>query len=136
VSLSPGGATQGRQPRGTTVPSTYSCLHYHIVFGTKDRRPLITPDVAADVHAYLAGTIKGLGGTAVVVGGAADHVHILASLPRDKALSDMLRELKSNSSRWFRERHPERPEFGWQEGYGAFIVGISGLPQVKAYIAG
>jgi REP element-mobilizing transposase RayT len=117
------------------MPTSFACLHYHIVFGTKDRRPLITLDLAQALHAYLAGTIKGLGGRPVLIGGAADHVHTLAALPKDKAISDVLRELKGNSSRWVHETYAERRGFAWQEGYGAFTVGIAGVPQVKAYIA-
>ena len=117
------------------MPTSFACLHFHIVFGTKDRRPFITPDLAAGLHAYLAGTIKGLGGSPVLIGGAADHVHILAALPKDKAISDVVREIKTNSSRWVHESRADRREFAWQEGYGAFTVGINGVPQVKAYIA-
>ena len=118
------------------MPGSYSCLYYHIVFGTRERLPLIFPDVAAPLHGYMAGVIKGQGGIAVCIGGTADHVHILAELPRDKAVSDVVRDVKANSSRWMHQTHPEARGFGWQEGYGAFTVSVRGLPRVKAYIAG
>jgi REP element-mobilizing transposase RayT len=118
------------------MPSSYACLHYHIVFGTKGRRALITTDMAAAMHAYLAGILKGLGGGPVLVGGTADHVHVLTTLPRDRAISDVVRDLKANSSRWVHESCPHQGEFAWQDGYGAFTVGINGVPQVHAYIAG
>ena len=117
------------------MPGSFSSLHYHITFGTKDRRPLITPDVRDSLYAYLAGIIRNQGGTATVIGGTSDHVHILAELDRHRALAEVVRDIKAGSSRWVHVTYPERGDFAWQQGYGAFTVSVRGIPQVKAYIA-
>ena len=117
------------------MPNSFASLHYHIVFATHGRHPLITGEVAARLHAYLAGIIESQGGQAVLTGGTADHVHVLAALSKNRAITDTIRDLKSNSSRWVHETFPELGEFAWQAGYGAFTVSISGIPRVKAYIA-
>ena len=78
--------------------STFSCLHYHLVFSTKERRPWIVPEWRNDLHAYLGGTVRGLGGVAETVGGIDDHVHLLLSLKPTHTISDFVRELKKLSS--------------------------------------
>ena len=78
--------------------STFSCLHYHLVFSTKERRPWIVPEWRNDLHAYLGGTVRGLGGVAETVGGIDDHVHLLLSLKPTHTISDFVRELKKSSS--------------------------------------
>ena len=94
---------------------------------------MITPDLAGPLHSYLAGIIKGQGGAAVLIGGTSDHVHILAELGRGRAIADVVRDLKANSSRWLHETYPKRRRFAWQEGYGAFTVSVRGVAQVKAW---
>jgi len=64
-----------------------------------------------------------------------DHVHILTQLAQNRALADMMRDLKANSSRWVHETFPERRDFGWHDGYAAFTVSVKGVPKVKDYIA-
>ena len=74
------------------MPSTYLSLHYHLVFGTKNREPLLAPAWRARLHDYLGGTIRGLGGYPEGVGGVADHVHLLVGLKATHCLADVLRE--------------------------------------------
>jgi putative transposase len=116
------------------MPGSFASLNYHVVFSTKDRLPLISADLAPDLHAYLGGTARAKGDVALRVGGMADHVHVLLSLPGRRAVADAIRDLKANSSRWVRETYPGLPQFAWQEGYAAFTVGVSGLAQVRGYI--
>ncbi|MDI9584005.1 MAG: transposase [Acidobacteriota bacterium] len=118
------------------MPGSFACLHYHIVFGTRNRLPLIAPDIAAPLHGYLAGIVNRLGGKAVLIGGTADHVHILARLGRDRCVADAVRDLKANSTRWIRETYPPHCAFGWQDGYGAFTISYPGVDRVVAYIRG
>ncbi|MEI6501164.1 MAG: IS200/IS605 family transposase [Armatimonadota bacterium] len=118
------------------MPSSYTSLVYHIVFGTKEQRHLIAPEIAPELHAYMGGIISHLGGRPILIGGVTDHVHVLTILNQKRALEDVLRDLKANSTRWIHQRYPELAEFVWQAGYGAFTVGIRGMPQVKAYIQG
>jgi len=82
------------------MPSTYLSLHYHLVFGTKDRRPLIRPEWQSRLHDYLGGTIRGLGGFPQAIGGIADHVYLLFGLKATHCLADVMRELKKASSVW------------------------------------
>ncbi|MCC6359378.1 MAG: IS200/IS605 family transposase [Phycisphaerales bacterium] len=107
-------------------------LVIHAIFSTKDRRPLITPDIAARLHPYLGGIIRELNGTALTVGGVADHVHILMQIPATLSLSDAMRLIKTNSSKWAHETLV--PAFGWQTGYGAFSVSQSNIETVRRYI--
>jgi putative transposase len=115
------------------VPSTHLSLHYHLVFSTKERAPLITAEIRERVHAYLGGVIRGEGGIALDVGGTTDHVHLLVGLKATHCLADVLRTLKGDSSRWI---HDEMrvPKFEWQEGYGAFTVSSSNVAAVREYV--
>ncbi|MEQ1606363.1 MAG: IS200/IS605 family transposase [Pyrinomonadaceae bacterium] len=113
----------------------YTNLIYHIVFSTKDRKPLITTDVKPRLYEYIGGTIRGLGGLSLAIGGMEDHGHILAKLRPDKALSDVLRDLKANSSGWMHDIFTEMKDFSWQRGYGAFTVSASQVDRVRQYIA-
>ena len=115
------------------MPSTHTSLHYHIVFSTKDRLPIIAPDWRPRLHAILGGAIRNLGGVALEVGGVADHVHILAGLKATHCVADVLRDLKKGSSAWVHDVIGER-RFHWQEGYGAFTVSRSGRDAVVRYI--
>jgi REP element-mobilizing transposase RayT len=114
------------------MPSTFLSLHYHVVFSTKDRRALIAPAWRARLHDYLGGTVNGLGGIIEMVGGVADHVHLLLGLRATHCLADFMRELKKASSTWARENF--EPEFAWQDGYAAFTVSASVREKVRQYI--
>jgi REP element-mobilizing transposase RayT len=125
---------KGCQPTRAAMPSTFLALHYHIVFSTKDRVPLIDESWRGRLHEYLGGTVSGLGGFAQGVGGVADHVHLLVGLKATHCFGDFMRELKKGSSVWVHEEIQCR-EFAWQEGYGAFTVSPTARPQVQKYIA-
>lgn len=122
-----------RLESGQIVQDTYTNLHYHIVFSTSRRRPIIEDEWQERLHDYIGGTIRGLGGHSVIVGGVADHVHILAGLRPYHRLSDIMREVKQESSRWIKLEL--RKDFAWQKGYGAFTVSPMGCEKVRAYIA-
>jgi REP element-mobilizing transposase RayT len=113
---------------------SYCNLIYHIVFSTKDRAPLLTTEHRDRIHEYLGGAIRDMGGVALAVGGTSDHVHILAKLRQDKALSDALRDLKAGTSKWIHNTFKPLDKFAWQEGYGAFSVSTSQVDKVTAYI--
>jgi putative transposase len=117
------------------MPQSYTNLIYHIVFSTKNRQSLISDDVKARLFDYIGGTIRKQGGIALAINGMSDHVHVLAKLRADKAVSDVLRDLKANSSGWMHEVFPELKDFSWQNGYGAFTVSASQVEKVKEYIA-
>ena len=103
---------------------------YHVVFATKDRLPLISPEWENDLYRYLAGIVKNHEGDVIELNGMPDHVHILVRLePCDFAA--FMRELKASSSRWAK-RH--EPKFMWQRRYGAFTVSESAVDTVRNYI--
>lgn len=117
------------------MSKSYTNLIYHIVFSTKDRQPLITKQVQERLYEYIGGTIRGLGGVLLAINGVDDHVHVLAKLRADKALSSVLRDLKANSSGWMHDVFPDIRDFSWQRGYGAFTVSASQIGRVTKYIA-
>jgi REP element-mobilizing transposase RayT len=118
----------------TNMSSTYLSLHYHLVFGTKNREAIILPAWRARLHDYLGGTIRGLGAFPQGVGGVGDHVHLLVGLKATHCLADVMRELKKASSVWVHEQ-VGMPAFAWQEGYAAFTVSATSREAVKHYIA-
>lgn len=115
------------------MPSTYTSLHYHLVFATKHREPTIASAWRARLHDYLGGIVRGQGAVSNGVGGVEDHVHLLVGLKPTHCLSDLMRELKKISSAWVASECGVAA-FRWQEGYGAFTVSPSALARVRRYI--
>ena len=115
------------------MPQTLTNLLIHVVFSTKGREPLITPELLPRLHRQLGALIRNDGSVALGIGGTEDHVHVLLRLPPKIALSDLLRNVKALSSRWARETSGRA--FAWQAGYGAFSVSESVAPEVLRYIA-
>lgn len=116
------------------MSSTHLSLHYHLIFSTKDRLAYLHRDWRGRLHSYLGGIVKDLGGVPESIGGIDDHVHLLVGLRATHRLADVLREIKSSSSKWVHEEL-NKPLFSWQEGYGAFTVNASQIKAVKDYIA-
>ncbi len=110
---------------------SYVCVYVHIVFSTKDRRPLIPDDKHRLLCKYLAGIAKNYGMKALATGGMPDHLHILLSLAPEISVSKAVNVLKSNSSKLMKG---ESRQFAWQEGYAAFSVSTSALNEVIDYI--
>ena len=115
------------------MPQTFTQLHYHVVFSTKNREPVLTADIRERVWDYLGGIVRGEGGVPILVGGMPDHVHLLATLPQTRAVADVVRQLKAGSSGWAHEQFPGS-RLWWQTGYAAFTVSHSGVEKVKRYI--
>jgi REP element-mobilizing transposase RayT len=115
------------------MSSTHLSLHYHIVFSTKERRAVIAAEWRPNLHAFLGGCIKTLEGIPEAIGGTKDHVHLLVGLRATHRLADIVKDIKTASSRWV---HTEigNKLFAWQTGYGAFTVSISQLQKVKEYV--
>ncbi len=111
---------------------SYTNLLYHIVFGIKNRLPLITNEMQPDLYKYVGGTVRGLNGTAFEINGMNDHIHILAKIPPTVKFSDFLRDLKSNTSKKAKELG--NGKFAWQRRYGAFTVSESQFDIVREYI--
>lgn len=107
----------------------------HVIFSTKERRPLILPDVREELHAYLVGIGKGIGSPTLQVNGTADHVHILLSMARTVSIAEIVEDLKKGSSKWIKTKSRDLRGFYWQNGYGAFSVSPSNVKRVRSYIA-
>jgi putative transposase len=118
------------------MAQSFTCLLYHLVFSTKDREPWLQGELQPRLWEYLSGAIRSEGGFCVLANGVADHVHLLARLRQDKAISEVLRSIKANSSGWIHDGFPELHSFHWQHGYGAFTVSRSQMEVVRRYIAG
>lgn len=117
------------------MAGTYSQLLLHIVFSTKGRTPWITPDVAARLYPFMGGIVRAEKGVLYAIGGAEDHVHMYVRWRPDGAVSDLMRTVKSRSSKWVHQTYPKLAAFSWQEGYSVFSVSKSQEDAVKAYIA-
>jgi len=113
---------------------TFTKLTVHSVFGTKDRRELITPPLQARLYPYMMEVLNDGFGLAREIGGAADHTHMLFDLNRDRSVAECMRQVKSVSSGWVRATFPDLRHFGWQEGYGAFSVSSPRMEMVADYI--
>jgi REP element-mobilizing transposase RayT len=116
-----------------TMPSTYTSLQYHLIFGTKHRQQMIHPKWRRRMHQYLGGTVRGLEGMPLKINGVSDHVQLLVGLKPTHRLCDFIRELKRSSSGWIHEEIGLKP-FAWQEGYAAFSVGCRQRSRIAAYI--
>ena len=114
---------------------TYTNLLFHIVFSTKARVPLLDADLKPRLFAYMGGIIRELGGTALLINGPSDHVHILALLPAKLAISEVVRKVKANSSGWVHREFPDQWSFAWQTGFAAFTVSHSQKQSALDYIA-
>ena len=116
------------------MQSFVSCL-MHCVFATKDRYPWLTQEVQERLWPHIAGVARENRMNAVTVGGVADHVHILLSIPSTLSIAKAMQLLKGNSSKWIHETFSGRAAFAWQNGYGAFSVSYSHVDRVKGYLA-
>jgi putative transposase len=112
-----------------------SCL-MHCVFSTKERRRWLDAEVRERLWPYLGGIARANDMKALAVGGVEDHVHVLLSLPGTLSVSKGMQLLKGNSSKWLRDTFPElrRQDFAWQEGFGAFSIGMAGVEETIRYI--
>src|SRR5215467_6106824 len=116
------------------MPQSLSKVIVHIIFSTKDREPWLGSDVRPRMHAYLATVCRDLGGERVRVGGVADHVHIVTTLPRTLSQAELIKQIKKASSKWIKGFGARYRGFFWQRGYGAFSVSPSQLEAVLQYV--
>ena len=117
------------------MPQSLAAVYVHLIFSTKNRSPLIRPQVEEELYKYLAGTLRNLDSPMLCAGGAEDHIHILLRLSRKIDLASLVEAIKTGSSKWIKTKGNEYREFFWQAGYGAFSIGQSGIEQLKRYIA-
>lgn len=116
------------------MPNTYTALYYHVIFSTKHRHRWIQQDVEERIWSYLGGIAREHKMTAMKIGGIEDHVHMLLGAPPTIAPAKAAQLIKGGSSKWTHETFPELRDFAWQDGYGAFTVSKSNVPEVIRYI--
>jgi REP element-mobilizing transposase RayT len=117
------------------MPQSLVQIYLHVIFSTKDRAPFLQDkSFRESLHAYLAGILNGLESTALIVGGVADHVHLLCRLGKQMEVSNLIRDVKRDSSTWVKHESPSLADFYWQRGYGAFSISPSHVPGLTRYI--
>jgi len=116
------------------MANTYTRLYVHVVFAVKRRANNISPKWKEELCQYINGIITKRNQKLMVINGVTDHIHILIGLKPDCCLSDLVRDIKANSSRWVNEKKFVSGKFEWQTGFGAFTVGHSQIKTVVNYI--
>lgn len=116
------------------MSQSLSQLLIHLIFSTKERYPHLDKSIRTNVHAYMADILRGMGTSFVIVGGVADHVHVLYELGRTKTVSNCVEQLKRESSKYIKGLGAQRDKFYWQRGYGAFSVSPTHRERVIQYI--
>jgi len=117
------------------MPQSLSKVILHIVFSTKNREPWLDSAVRPRMHAYLATICRNVGADFMRVGGVADHVHIVTTLPRTISQAQLIEQMKKASSKWIKALDARYRGFFWQRGYGAFSVSPSQLDSVLEYVS-
>jgi REP element-mobilizing transposase RayT len=121
--------------RRRAMPSAFTQNFYHIVFSTKHRASLITPELETRLYPFMGGIVRDLRCTLLAINGMPDHVHLLVRYRPNLSHSELLQQIKGRSSKWINETFPQIGHFSWQEGYGGFTVSKSVVPEVETYIA-
>lgn len=120
--------------RVSLMPQSLSYVLVHIVFSTRDRRPMLEDEIRPKMHAYLASAINGSENICVRIGGVADHVHVAMFLSRVDSMARVIERLKVSSSKWIKTQDPRFARFAWQRGYAVFSVGLGDRPALVRYI--
>jgi REP element-mobilizing transposase RayT len=116
------------------MPGTFSQIYIQVIFAVRGRQNLIQRNWKDELHKYIAGIIKGKNQKSIIVNGMPDHIHAFMGLRPSMAISDLVREIKNNSSNFINERKFLKGKFFWQEGYGAFSYSHSQIANVYNYI--
>ena len=117
------------------MPQSLSSILIHLIFSTKNREPVLTAEIDAELYPYIATILKAMKSPALIINGTPDHLHTLLSLSRVVTIADVVEEVKKESSKWIKTKGSRFRDFHWQSGYGAFSIGQSQVPAVKRYIA-
>ncbi|HEY0976937.1 MAG TPA: IS200/IS605 family transposase [Flavobacteriales bacterium] len=116
------------------MPQSLAHVIIHLVFGTKNRRPVLVQPYRASVHAYLATLSRELQCECYRVGGVEDHVHMAIRLHRTVAIADLVEHVKARSSYWLKQQDPSFKDFSWQKGYAVFSAFYPDADRLIAYI--
>ena len=116
------------------MPQSLAKIYVHLVFSTKNRERCLPDEIRPDLHAYMGGTLNGLGCEPIEINTEPDHAHVLFVMSRTETLSSVVGQLKKSTNDWLRARGPQFLNFYWQGGYGAFSVSQSAVNEVREYI--
>ena len=116
------------------MASTFSQIYIQYVFAVKGRENLLQKPWRDEVFKYIAGIIKGKNQKPIIVNGVADHVHVFVGLKPAMSISDLVRDIKNNSSNFINEQKFIKGKFSWQEGYGAFTYSIKEKDRLIEYV--
>lgn len=116
------------------MANTYTQIYIHVVFAVEGRQSLIAPEHNDEVEKYITGIISAQRHKLIAINNMPDHLHLLVGLRPDASLSELVRDIKANSSRCINEKHWVAGRFSWQEGFGAFSYSRSQLSTVIRYI--
>jgi putative transposase len=116
------------------MAGTFSQVYIQIVFAVKGRENIISKVWKDDLHKYIAGIIKGKEQKSIIVNGMPDHIHAFVGLRPSMSISDLVRDIKNNSSNFINDHKFVKGKFSWQEGYGAFSYSHSQIGQVYDYV--
>ncbi len=116
------------------MPQSLTKLYAHLVFSTKNRKPFLDEIIRPRVHAYLATVIRNIDSPFVVVGGVADHVHLLFDMGKMHAPVEFVEQVKRESSKFVKTLGPAYGDFYWQRGYVMFSVSPIHLADAENYV--
>ena len=116
------------------MPQSFAKIYIHLVFSTKHRERVLPDEIRPDLHAYMGGTLNGLGCSPIEINTEPDHAHLLFVMTRTETLSHVVGQVKKSANDWLRARDPQSANFYWQGGYGAFSVSQSAVEEVRQYI--
>lgn len=116
------------------MANTYTQIYLHIVFAVKYREAAIQTSWKNELYKYITGIIQEHKHKLIIINGMADHIHVLIGMHPTQSISDLLQDIKGNSSTWINKRKLVRGKFEWQDGYGAFSYGKSQVKDVIKYI--
>ena len=117
------------------MAQTLVSLYVHIIFSTKNRANMISPEAEDSLYGYIGGILNNNSSKLLIANGTANHSHLLISLSKNIALSELIGYVKRDSSKHIKTIDDEFSRFQWQDGYGAFSVGYTQIEEVKKYIA-
>ena len=116
------------------MPGTYTQIYIHAIFSVKGRENLLQKPWRDEVFKYMSGIVKNKNHKPIIVNGVSDHVHLFIGLKPDVSISELIRDIKNNSTNFINENKWVKGKFFWQEGYGAFSYSHSQIKIVYDYI--
>jgi putative transposase len=116
------------------MANTYTQIYIHVVFSVKFRQYLIQKEWSDELHKYICGIVNGKDQKVFAIGGMPDHIHILINLKPNINISDLVRDIKANSTKWINDKGIVKGKFQWQAGFGAFSISKSQLDIIINYI--